>query len=472
MQLIEKTISPFIREQFPEFYKEEGELFIAFVQAYYEWMENSLQELVLESDTGFNLGDTVTQGETKGKIIVKDGNRIIVEIQNFDTFRCNINCDSLTPLESSTGAVTLIASTTRTSPTYWARHLPEIRDIDRTIERFILQFKNKYLPNIQFTTATNKELFIKNSLDFYRAKGTPRAVDLFFKLVHGFGADVFYPSEDIFRPSDNTWADVKYLEVSSNEFNVNFVGQTVFGATSKASAFVERFVRIKKGTLFIPVLFITNLRGNFKTGEQIFTTDLEENITTRMNGSLSELNITFSNPNFTIGEDVIITDGRGKNAKARVRAVTTLVGAVDFELIDGGWGYIAEDDDYEGSTVEGSTRVLRLANYSLSNTEFYFHTKPFKTFETIRQDAISVLDANTEIVFDVGDTVFGYSNTDDLLFEGTVSEIESLSNAHIIVYDGRTFSNNVLDVTTVGDAGNATVLSVGSADDVSATGNV
>ena len=37
---IEKKISNFIEKQFPEFYLEEGENFVLFVKAYYEWMES------------------------------------------------------------------------------------------------------------------------------------------------------------------------------------------------------------------------------------------------------------------------------------------------------------------------------------------------------------------------------------------------------------------------------------------------
>ena len=36
---IEKYVSPFIQSHFPAFYKEYGPNFIAFVKAYYEWME-------------------------------------------------------------------------------------------------------------------------------------------------------------------------------------------------------------------------------------------------------------------------------------------------------------------------------------------------------------------------------------------------------------------------------------------------
>lgn len=38
---VEKFISPFIESQFPQFYQEEGPLFISFVKAYYEWLEQS-----------------------------------------------------------------------------------------------------------------------------------------------------------------------------------------------------------------------------------------------------------------------------------------------------------------------------------------------------------------------------------------------------------------------------------------------
>lgn len=474
MQLIEKLISPLIENQFPDFYKEEGDLFITFVKAYYEWLESAADELTVQNPINFNVGDIITQGETTGTIISKNGNKLFVESDGFSTFRCNLNCDNLEVLTSSSGGETLIESQNRMGPVYWARHLPEIRDIDNTLERFILQFKNKYLPNIQFTTATNKELFIKNSLDFYRAKGTPRAVDLFFKLVHGIEADVYYPSDDIFRLSDNTWADVKYLEVEPGELNINFVGQTVYGATSGATAFVERYVRIKKGTLFIPVLFITNLRGNFKTGEQIFTIGLDEDVTNQMLGSLSELNITFSSPNFEVGEDIIVTDGRGKNAKARVRGITTLVGAVDFELLDGGWGYIAPDENFIGSEVIGSNRVLRLTNYTLSNTDFYYHTEPFKQFETIRQDLIKVESANAEIFHSFGTEVTGYLANTAEVFTGDVVSVDDETGEMVVSYDARVHANTaeVLDIDTLTNSDNTVIVSTSNVVDISASANV
>ena len=150
-----KHISNLVASQFPGFYQEEGEMFITFVKAYYEWMETEGQAL------------------------------------------------------------------------YGARRLSEYRDIDSTVDEFILRFKNKYLANIQFNVATNKQLFIKNALEFYRAKGSERAVDLFFKLVYGLEARVYYPGDDLFKLSDNTWENERYLEVIPNAKNLEFVGQQV-----------------------------------------------------------------------------------------------------------------------------------------------------------------------------------------------------------------------------------------------------
>ena len=64
---IEKTISQYVSRQFPAFYKEEGETFIAFVKAYYEWLETySVRTIFLDSQTsttGFSIGDYVIQND-------------------------------------------------------------------------------------------------------------------------------------------------------------------------------------------------------------------------------------------------------------------------------------------------------------------------------------------------------------------------------------------------------------------------
>ena len=440
MQVIEKFISPLIQQQFPAFYQEDGELFIAFVKAYYEWLETSTQELVLDNPDGFDVGDEITQTDAKGTILFKDDKTIIVELFNFESFRCNINCDTLDELVSSSGASTFIQSTERFNPIYWSRRLPEVRDIDRTIERFIVRFKNKYLPNVQFVTATNKELFIKNALDFYRAKGTERAVDLFFKLVYGFEARVRYPGDDIFKLSDNEWADIAYLEIDYADTNVNLIGNLIRGTKSGAEAFAERLVRIKKDTRYINVLYITNLKGDFQTGEQIRTVGLEEDTTARVVGSLSEIEILSGSPGFAIGEDLTVQEGRGKGAKVRVTGTQAFVGAVDFQLIDGGWGYS------EDAEIIGSDRVLILNEYTNSNTNFYQLFDTFKRFQRVFQDLVSYqIDLESFPPTPLNVQAFDSSNT--LILEGTAVSFDVEDQRLIVQYD--TESNTILDAEEI-----------------------
>ena len=49
---------------------------------------------------------------------------------------------------------------------YYARNLIEYRDIDKTVDDFIVHFKETYLKDLPLTNKTDERLFVKNILDF------------------------------------------------------------------------------------------------------------------------------------------------------------------------------------------------------------------------------------------------------------------------------------------------------------------
>lgn len=224
------------------------------------------------------------------------------------------------------------------NPINMARSLLSYRDVDTTPDAFLLFFKNKYLNNIQFTTASNKRLFIKNSLDFYRAKGTPRAVDLFFRLIYGVNADVYLPGEDVFRLSDGQWVKPTYLEVTHTERNLDCVGQTITGLASGATAFVDRLVRRRINSKYIDIFYISAITGDFLTNESL-SIDTDLTGIPVVIGSLTTADVIDGSNAFSIGDTIIITSTNGLQAKASVTGVTNTTGQVDFSLVDGGWGY-------------------------------------------------------------------------------------------------------------------------------------
>ena len=109
---IEKFISNFVQNQFPQFYKEEGTDFILFTKAYYEWLESN--------------GNPVAE----------------------------------------------------------SRRLMDYRDIDNTLESFLIHFQQKYLYGIPFNVIANKRLLLKHILDVYRSKGSIQCYKLLFKLIY------------------------------------------------------------------------------------------------------------------------------------------------------------------------------------------------------------------------------------------------------------------------------------------------
>ena len=122
MRQIEDKLSLFVKEQFPAFYNEEGEMFQIFLKAYYEYLEQ--------------------------------------ENKTLD----------------------------------FSRNLLEYKDIDKTTGEFLEHFKQTFLSHLPGLVKADDRLTIKNIMDFYRAKGTPRAVQLLFRLLFDETITVNYPS--------------------------------------------------------------------------------------------------------------------------------------------------------------------------------------------------------------------------------------------------------------------------------------
>lgn len=376
MREIEAKISQLIKRQFPSFYMEEGADFVTFVEAYYEWLESNHQKLELTNTTDFSVGDTVTQGETTGTIIFIDDKELIVRVNNFDAFRCNILCNEYLPITSSGGGSSIVEKQFKLNPIHWSRKLFTMRDVDQTLDQFIIHFKEKYLKNIEFDTNTNKTLLVKNSFDMYRSKGTERSIDLFFRLVYGEEAQVYYPGEDVMRLSAAEWVKPRYLEITSSDKTVNLVGKQIVGAVSGATAFVEKYIKRRIRGGFVYVIYVSNESGTFVNNEflKIANTPTTYDLP-KVVGSLSSVTVTAGSSLFAVGDIVSFTSTNGDEGLARVVSVSNATGVVDFIFIDGGYGYtVSGNSSLSVNELLGrsqsivSENVLTLSNVQPSNT--------------------------------------------------------------------------------------------------------
>ena len=199
MREIEDKISLFVKDQFPAFYAQEGDIFREFLAAYYEYLE--------------------TEGKT-------------IDV---------------------------------------ARNQLEYRDIDKTTAEFLDQFKQTYLSDLPGLIKSDDRLTIKNILDFYKAKGSQRSIQLLFRILFDDAATVHYPSEDVIKPSDAKFILPRYIEVYAPSYDnlKSLEGIEIIGATSQAKAFVETISTKLLNGIRTNVLRLSNLRGNFLRGEVV-----------------------------------------------------------------------------------------------------------------------------------------------------------------------------------------------------------
>jgi len=344
---------------------------------------------------------------------------------------------------------------------YHSRNIGSYADIDRTLEDFIVHFKEKYLKDIQFNVKSNEQLFIKNAIDFHRAKGSERAIDLFFRLIYGQSARVYYPGDDIFRLSDGEWFEPIYLEVTRTDKNLNFIGKTITGTLSGATGFVDRLVRRNKSGKYIDVMYISQVSGDFQTGEIIkYDSNLDGN--PKIIGSFNSADVVSGGADFIVGEVVNFTSNNGGQGKAIVNSVANVTGVVDFKLIDGGFGYNSN------SEVLVSNVNLTLGNVIVSATR---SAPLFDTFETITQDLANVSFTAATQDFSTGDYVYSYYGNNTLAGTGEVVYINQTAGGNT-GYAILALSGNVQTTGSYYTSGNSDLFTVDAYNDVTATANI
>ncbi len=279
MSSIEKHISPILKSQFPDFYRDQGAVFVAFVEEYYKWLETN----------------NASYANYTGALV--DGN-----------------------------------------PLYHSRRMLDYKDIDKTVDQFYVYFKEKYLKNVDFETNISKKRFIKASHDLFGSKGSQRSFELFFNLLYGTPIEIYVPGADILKASDGTWTVPTYLELSRTNRTLTFPGKMITGSLSGATGFVENIITRNINGKMIDVAYLSDVTGVFVTGEIVSDGPAVADAP-KVIGSLSSINITSGGEGFSVGEIVTVTSDRGVEGFARIDGVDFVTGIVRFTILYNGWGY-------------------------------------------------------------------------------------------------------------------------------------
>ena len=385
------SIVPLIQGQFPEFIQEDYGQFVDFLKAYYKWMEaselhitnvvqNEYRMTLEDDDTNFAFEDGTnltleSTRETSNSSILSSfekGEKVTGQTSGAVGFVDRDMTSSntviyLTGLERTKFLADeeILGSNNRTSakivtfdknPLFGSKSLMSERDIDSMDTRIVDFYQKEFSISSPTKTEVDRRFFYSNIFDLYRSKGSEYSYDLFFKSFFNVqDLDFYRPKEDLLKPSSGDFRREKTLRVITSDVNSRFESRIITGATSSATATVDRVENFVSGALEVTELFLTNIVGTFVVGETITSSEFEGTFGTGIaQGVITNIVISNAGTNYKIGDTVTITGGGGQDAAARVSQIGT--GAITgFTIYDGGDGYV-------------NTEILTVNNFATGGT--------------------------------------------------------------------------------------------------------
>lgn len=285
-----------------------------------------------------------------------------------------------------------------------SRDMFTYRDIDTTLDEFIFYFREKYLKNLPYDFATDDQFVVKKIIDLYRAKGSEKAVKLLIRLLFNEDSEVYYPGQDVLRPSDSKWTEPKYLEVTRSSRTIDYLFTEVTGSNSGTTAFVESIVTKRVNGKILDLIYVTDIQGgDFETGEFIINNSSITNAP-KLIGSLSAISIDNSEAGYSIGDRLDVITENGVNGVAKVTKTLDVNDAVEFDIKKSGFGYSLSD-----SEVYVSTAILFVDNPDLG----------YETYENVTQTLSKYSISDTSSI-STGDEIISYDSANTQVGTGFV----------------------------------------------------
>lgn len=332
------------------------------------------------------------------------------------------------------------------------RQLRSNRDIDDTVDNFVVHFKDTFLNGAPLDTYSDTRFLIKHVSDIYQSKGTPRSINLLIKMLYGEEAAIFLPSERILKPSDSVWRRPLYLELSNSVRNKSLAGKYITGATTASSGFVESVVTKLVAKKRVTIAYLSEVSGDFEFGELITDDGNLENAPVVI-GSLSTISINNGGQNNQVGDIFNIISPTGRGGRAKVLSIADEAGRVNFTLANGGYGYTVSNT-YTDTLASNATFIVNNVTSANDEIDFFFQ------FEDLQQPIQTITVAGV-----------GSNNEDRVAYLNeflTQATNASYVNNFLVIEGGTGYTNADTLSFTTGNA-EATVVTSNTGEIVSVT---
>ena len=313
MAKLNEKISTILNSQLPEFVVADHPKFAEFLKVYYQLLESAelsvtkiqgTDGIILESETNQKnnlilnasrkdsartsldssdkiLQESTTYGKfTRGETITGQTSNAtaIVIVEDLDNGRLIISAqdkfldDEVIVGQTSNGNA--VINNYRPNPVSNIVDLINFRDPDNVISHFLIKMRDEFLQTLpeNLASGVDKRKLIKNIRSMYRAKGTSRGHEMFFRILFGETSETIYPREQMFKASDGQFDTLKVLRAIATSGKVStLIGRTITGQSSNATAIIENISTFQIGadTVDEVILNIESINGTFTVGEEI-----------------------------------------------------------------------------------------------------------------------------------------------------------------------------------------------------------
>ena len=374
-------VSILIDGQVPDYIQADHPIFVDFLRQYYKFLEsaqititgtvdqvlletastnfltldgtdrfssNDSSKIVFEDSTGkFEVGETITGGTSKATatILVDDNETLYISAnQKFK--------EGETITGGTSGATSTLVKY-RANPVQNIQQLFEYADPDNTVDHFLNAFRDSFMESIPTSLASgvSKRNLIKQIRDLYAAKGTSEGHKLFFRILLGQEAEIYYPEKDMLRLSDGNWSKpiiIRCTSDTSGAVPADMVGKNITGASSGTKAQNISEFTFQQGRESVTEFSLREdtIEGSGFTISETFTgvSETEDiNMQFTIQGIVTNISVTDSGLLYSKGDSLTVDTAIGNgNVTAEVSEITS--GGVSDVFVDSsGTGYKVGD---------------------------------------------------------------------------------------------------------------------------------
>jgi hypothetical protein len=335
-----------------------SENFLAFLKAYYEWLETTRIELINLS--GNFIRDEQIVGATSGaygNIKQIDDNVFVIHVKSRVPFLVN----EIIVGQTSNSTATIVSI--KDNVVRASGRLVDNRTIEKSIDKYVDYLRGELFESIPKEVFGDARLLATKLRDFFRSKSTEQSYRFLFRLLYNEEVEFYYPGDDILRASDGKFDKPQIFRAVVTPRIFEFLTKTIRGATADDLANIIDIRVFFIGGIEVAEMTLKFVSGSFSGGDTITALD-DSTLTTTLYGIVSSIDVVQGGSGYAVGDSVIIS-GDGLEAIAAVSSVS--ISSIDNLIVSGitnfgtGIGYrIGTEATVDNSGTSGSGLVIRV----------------------------------------------------------------------------------------------------------------